>query len=373
MIFIRTDANEEIATGHVMRCMTIGKELIKRGQRIRFLVSDKNSAMLLTRNHFEYIILDSQWNQPDNRYELEKIQTILQRSYEEEHKVPLLFVDSYFITNSYLKKLKPFAKLAVFDDLCREVYDVDLLINYSFACDTYDYSNLYAGRDTRLILGAQYAPLRAQFIEYSEKKQPKEKKKPFIHVLVICGGSDPLNILSKIVRAVSKESDFYRYQFHVVTGGYHSYFKELEYFNKTFHNITLYHNVENMAALMSECDIAITAGSTVLYECCAMGLPAIFFIMADNQKDSLFFVKNKSMIYAGDIRDNCECVIKNIVTSLRKLAIEDESRMRISQQIRKIVDGKGTERIVNVFSRTFEIGSFFEEEIMKIKYGGGGK
>lgn len=93
MIFIRTDANEEIATGHVMRCMTIGKELIKRGQRIRFLVSDKNSAMLLTRNHFEYIILDSQWNQPDNKYELEKIQTILQRSYEEEHKVPLLFVD----------------------------------------------------------------------------------------------------------------------------------------------------------------------------------------------------------------------------------------------------------------------------------------
>ena len=31
MIFIRTDSNNEVATGHVMRCITIADKLIKYG------------------------------------------------------------------------------------------------------------------------------------------------------------------------------------------------------------------------------------------------------------------------------------------------------------------------------------------------------
>ena len=124
MIFFRTDANEEIATGHVMRCMTVGEELIKRGQQVKFLVSDMDSTKLLKDKNYEYTVLNSKWNFLDNVDEINKMKIILQENYEKEHKVPLLFLDSYFITNSYLKKLKPFSKLAVFDDLCKEIYDV---------------------------------------------------------------------------------------------------------------------------------------------------------------------------------------------------------------------------------------------------------
>ena len=31
MVYIRTDANEKIATGHVMRCLTIAEEIIQLG------------------------------------------------------------------------------------------------------------------------------------------------------------------------------------------------------------------------------------------------------------------------------------------------------------------------------------------------------
>lgn len=44
MIYFRTDANEKIATGHVMRCMTIAFQLQKMGEKIKFLFRDQSSV-----------------------------------------------------------------------------------------------------------------------------------------------------------------------------------------------------------------------------------------------------------------------------------------------------------------------------------------
>lgn len=84
--FFRTDANEEIATGHVMRCMTVGEELIKRGQQVKFLVSDMDSTKLLKDKNYEYTVLNSKWNFLDNVDEINKMKIILQENYEKNTK-----------------------------------------------------------------------------------------------------------------------------------------------------------------------------------------------------------------------------------------------------------------------------------------------
>ena len=40
MIYIRTDANETIATGHMMRCISIAKQLMFHNIEATFLLSD---------------------------------------------------------------------------------------------------------------------------------------------------------------------------------------------------------------------------------------------------------------------------------------------------------------------------------------------
>ena len=40
LVYIRTDGNETIATGHLMRCLSIARALKKRGAAVAFLVSD---------------------------------------------------------------------------------------------------------------------------------------------------------------------------------------------------------------------------------------------------------------------------------------------------------------------------------------------
>ena len=62
MIFIRTDANEKIATGHVMRCLTIADEILDLGGKVCFIVSDKQSLSLIQDRGFKYIITNSEWN-----------------------------------------------------------------------------------------------------------------------------------------------------------------------------------------------------------------------------------------------------------------------------------------------------------------------
>ena len=39
MIAIRTDANEKIAMGHLMRCLSIAKQLKEKGQEVIFFSS----------------------------------------------------------------------------------------------------------------------------------------------------------------------------------------------------------------------------------------------------------------------------------------------------------------------------------------------
>lgn len=366
MIFIRTDANEKIATGHMMRCITIAKELMMRKQKVRFLVSDQASVILLIKNDFDYVILDTKWNCMNSPKEIEKTKFILKTSYEKENIIPILFVDSYFVSNDYFKQLKPFAKLVMFDDLHRDIYDVDLLINYNVAYNQFNYKKSYINSATHLLLGSRYTPLRVQFLEYINKQKTVYNKLCELakqatlntqrQILLICGGGDPLNVLTQMLDRASRKEDFENYYFHVVVGAYNSNIKELELFERRFLNINLCYNVVNMAELMSNCDIAISSASTVLYECCSMGIPTIFFVMADNQEDDGYaFAKDEYMVYAGDVRKNSIETIDFAFEALHKLSNDFDLQIKMSKHMQKIVDGRGTERIVNLFCQIFEI------------------
>ena len=47
MIGIRADANEVVATGHIMRCMTIAGQLKKLGEEVIFFLADDYGISML--------------------------------------------------------------------------------------------------------------------------------------------------------------------------------------------------------------------------------------------------------------------------------------------------------------------------------------
>ena len=61
MIGFRVDANEKIATGHLMRCIAIAKACEKRGEPVLFFLAEKKETGRLDALGFSYEILGTDW------------------------------------------------------------------------------------------------------------------------------------------------------------------------------------------------------------------------------------------------------------------------------------------------------------------------
>ncbi len=61
MIWIRADANQEVGSGHVMRCLSIAEALRRQGQQVCFLTADERAAGLLEARGMEFKALHSDY------------------------------------------------------------------------------------------------------------------------------------------------------------------------------------------------------------------------------------------------------------------------------------------------------------------------
>lgn len=110
-------------------------------------------------------------------------------------------------------------------------------------------------------------------------------------------------------------------------------------------HIVLHRNVTDMRSLMLQCDAAISAGGTTLFELCACGIPTVTYALADNQiMNAAAFEKAGLMLYAGDIRNDRRFVAR-IFECLEALVQDHTLRLRMSERMQKLVDGNGAARL----------------------------
>ena len=101
-----------------------------------------------------------------------------------------------------------------------------------------------------------------------------------------------------------------------------------------------------MSVIMQECDIAISAAGSTLYELCAIGVPTIGFYFADNQRQNMeAFGKLTPIMNAGDFSIGEEEVFAFMEKGLKLLMESKELRVKISMAMRTLVDGNGAERL----------------------------
>lgn len=372
IIYIRTDGNSQIASGHLMRCLSIARACQKLGITVRFLVSDEESVSLLAsllaeKETFPVLCLKTAvYN--DMEQELPELLTLLSggantvmSNFPTKDPVSAnILIDSYYVTEKYLTALRPFAKTAYLDDLQLFDYPVDLLINYDVipdsAMDSYKAACQNAGK---LLLGASYAPLRSQF--QNKKIIVKEQ---VTDILLTTGGSDPYHFCLSFIRYFAAHFSGADYTLHIVIGKLNEDKNTLYESAEKYSFLKLHENVSHMASLMMSCDLAASASGTTLYELCALGLPTISFTMADNQLTSArAFEKAGAIPCAGDIRTDKDGVLQNITdfvtrmsskndTSIKNSGCHSSYEMRKSahEAMQRLVDGNGAMRIAEAIS-----------------------
>ena len=328
MILIRADANEVIGTGHVMRCLSIAHAFVDRGEEIKFATADHKGDSLIHSRGFDTICLESDYNNMDS----EGIVSVV-----EEYKPELMIIDSYFVTKEYFNKVHSLCRVAYIDDINETVWDTDFLIDYNIFGTVIDYSG-YVNTRTSLMLGPKFAPLRSEF-----KNVPKHIIKPVTDVMISAGGSDPEKITERIMERICPL--WKDLCFHFVVGALNPRLDNIKSLLES--NMVLHINEKKMSELMQNCDMAISAAGSTLYELCACGTPTITYTLADNQfLAAKEFEKQGLMVNAGDCRHN-DAFIENLNQKLDYYAHNIEKRKMISKKMQVLVDGFGAERIVN--------------------------
>lgn len=332
MLIIRADMNKHIATGHIMRCLSIADAAKRLGYDVIFAAADSDSVKLVESRGYECHVLNTKWD--DMEKDSEAFSLFCQNKRVSESDI--ILVDSYYVTSKYFEILKSFGpKIWYIDDLHNEDWSVDGIVCYSNYYDEIGYGADYKGKG---LWGTDYVPIRKEFGE-SGKKSISEKVN---NVLVLSGGADPYDVIGNVLSRI----DIHGYEcINAICGVYNERYDSLLETYKEYPQVHIVKSVTNLIDYMKQADIAISASGSTLFELCAVGTPTICYTLADNQvKGGERFGKDGIMIYAGDVRNSG--TFENIVKNLKCLSSDYSSRERISRKMQTVVDGQGATRIV---------------------------
>lgn len=331
MIAFRTDANKYTATGHAMRCMSIAEAVVEQGEEVIFFVSDYDSQKFIESFGYRTVSLDIDWLNMEG--ELDLLFALIG-----VYHPSCLVISSYQTTEKYLETVNRQIKTVFIDDLNEYIYPVSAVVNYNIYAERMNYRDAHKEKNTKLFLGTKYAPLRKQFTEVQYEVRDKVE-----NILISTGGTDRYEIAQGILDAVGQIKVFEEVKFHVLRG----VFSSDVLVPKAMEGLVIIHRgVSNMAELMAQCDLAVTAGGSTYYELCACGIPSFSFSLSDDQIFGAEEFQRQGIIpYCGDVRNDRVNCINRILNEMQDIICDKTYRKMISDRMRCLVDGMGAKRL----------------------------
>jgi UDP-2,4-diacetamido-2,4,6-trideoxy-beta-L-altropyranose hydrolase len=344
-LIIRADANSRIGTGHIMRCIALGKAWQHRGGHTTFVscCESKNLRKRIADEGFNFVPIKASCPDPsDLKIVLEKLSEIKNQASSNVW----LMVDGYHFDTVYQCHIKEagYRLLIVDDNAHLDYYYADIVLNQNINAEHLQYQ---VESNTRLLLGLRHVLLRPEFINTTPSKIeiPQVSQK----LLVTMGGGDIDNQTLKVIRAV-ENADIDGLEVAVVVGSANPHLRQIQSESRLSDlPIRVVSDAQNMAKLMVWADFAVSAGGSTCWELAFMGLPALVIILADNQQAvARGLDKAGAVINLGWYHSLSSL---QIAKALRNLAVAADTRTKMIRQGRNLIDGKGIERIL-----TFEAG-----------------
>lgn len=342
-IIFRADANYSIGSGHIMRCIALAQAAKSRGLECLFVTADDSPDELLGEYGFESALLNTNYADVDKEHAA--FSNIINK-----YDPDIVFVDTYFAHEEYFVKLKKYSRNAViasFDDMPKEAFACDVLVNYGINGKLMEeyYIDKYAGRDWNrpvLLLGPTYAPLRAEFGTNKRKALNKDVK----NILILSGGSDVVHFSLSLIKHVRENNRYDKYKFNIVVGALSPDIDLINQYADEMENVSVYSNVKHMSKLMIDADVVVSAGGTTLMELCACNIPFIPYICVDNQDEWARGIAEKVGIPGVPDARNNPSFLKEVLGLLDEYIDNYELRMEISNKEESLIDGKGALKII---------------------------
>lgn len=341
LIYFRADGNACVGYGHVMRCLTIADACLEKGMYPVFLMADHEPEQLVRGRGYSVQVSGTDYRRMEEESEVWEKKLV--------YKAPVV-LDSYFLTERYVRgwRERGFPVLWM-DDLGKDRFPVDCLVNYNLYADSLFYPQ--DGSAVRL-LGPEYAPVRPSFSAGEYRIRPR-----IMRILITTGASDPCGAGYLFAKAMLHAG--IRAEVCVVCGQYHPDIGKLERLAEQTEagrwptgeciagRLRIFKGLTDLSGLMRESDLAVAAAGSTLYELCAVGVPALVYYFADNQRmGAEAFAEKTGSLNLGDLRSSKETAAQNACRRIKELQ-DRTGRETLSRSMRGLTDGKGAGRIAD--------------------------
>ena len=333
-----------------MRCLTLGEELKARGAMVTFIthsLPEHLREQILRSGHtlVDLSSSDSRKNKNDSLNDASQTHAALR-----DRSCDVLIVDHYGIDFNWEKNLKSTVRnLVVIDDFADRRHDADMLIDPTYGETEGRYRSLVPQR-CQIRCGSQYALLRPQFRERRRQLSNLVQSTPPKTVHVFFGGSDPANHTAKICRMLLSELEALR--IYAAAGRGYAFEADLKRLATDFPRRFFWEiGVDDMAAHMSACDVALGAPGGATWERACLGLPSLYFAVSQNQVSKLKYLETAGFcLYGGEARS----LEKMELLSAIDRFLSDPSRLVQMREVgMKAVDGLGASRVADLFNLLF--------------------
>jgi UDP-2,4-diacetamido-2,4,6-trideoxy-beta-L-altropyranose hydrolase len=335
-LLIRADADTQIGTGHLMRCLALSQNWIAKGRAVTMITCCKSES-LRKRLSAEGIQVIRMENPHPNPQDWEITSQALRK-----HSGAWVVLDGYHFDPEYQSRIKNAGhRLLVVDDTAHlEHYYADILLNQNLYAEKLKYS---CQTPARRLFGTQYVLLRSEFLAWRGWK--RELPDVAHKILVTLGGSDPTNATLKIIESI-KATNIFDLEVKIVAGASNPHMDKLQSsIQSTRCKMSILYNVVNMPELMSWADLAVAAGGITCWEMAFMKLPFASVVLANNQSTISGAVERAGIAVSFGWHNQLDRLLlaKRLVLLIR----DKSARAAMSAKGATLVDGLGADRTIN--------------------------
>jgi len=285
----RVDASIQMGSGHFMRCLTLAENLREHGVDTCFVCREHagNLIALLIKKGLPVTTLPAPGTKAISNGDDYAAWLGVTPVEDAEQTIEAiggakpdwLVVDHYGLDIDWEKRLRPHVgRLLVIDDLASRHHDCDVLLDQNYSSET---QQRYSGLVTptcKLLLGPQFALLRREFKVMRDRLAPRAHKLKKILVFITSGNDQGETL--KAMRGIELFGNAEGVD--VVVGRENPSNPEISKMCNERH--WGYHcQVDYMPSLIAQADLVIGAGGSSNWERCALGVPALVVILAENQ------------------------------------------------------------------------------------------
>lgn len=330
-LLLRADASNKSGSGHVMRCLALAQAWDDAAIE---LIASELTGDLAERATDTGITVHTIDVDSGSAADAQALADAVR-----ERDFPIVVLDGYNFDAAYQRRIAAEdCTLVVLDDFGHaDHYYADIVLNQGLYAD----ESLYSSHEpeTTFLFGPEYVLLRDEFRERGNYEPTIPERAA--NILVTMGGTDPDDVTTRCVRALNAVEE--PLDVRVVLGPLNEHHDSVSTATRESpHDIEILQDVRDMSEHMIWAHLAVAAAGTTVWELAHLGVPSQIVEIADNQRSATILDEYGLANWLGSVDDVSE---EDIATGVRELCHDRQSRRRMSERGRALVDGRGAERV----------------------------